>query len=147
MEAKERQRKPWLGNRGLQQIGRQRKGTDGKAAQDMTRERRARRVEVAHEQIEQIAPFCFFWFGDQVYTHLVDLGALLGMTGCFSHCNGTLGAFSQTVTSNGSSSMAISVPNNPALLRFELSVQVTSASVQTNTGWSASNGLIGRVGN
>lgn len=103
--------------------------------------------DLSASQIEQIAPFCFFWFGDQVYTHLVNLGALLGMTGCFSHCNGTLGAFSQTVTSNGSSSMAISVPNNPALLRFELSVQVTSASVQTNTGWSASNGLIGRIGN
>ncbi len=97
--------------------------------------------------VEQIAPFCFFWFGDQVHAPAVDLEALLGMTGCFSYCNGTLGAFSRTVTSTGSSSMAVSVPNNPALLRFELSVQVTSASVHTNTGWSASNGLIGVVGN
>ena len=87
--------------------------------------------------------FAVFVFGDTTFDPGVPLDAL-GAPGCSGYTTGNLGAFFAT-SINGTSTLPIIVPNNPALVGFELTAQSTCASSNA-LGFSTSNGLRGTVG-
>lgn len=95
--------------------------------------------------IEAVSPVCFFWFGDVLLTPGVDLG-VAGAPGCFAYTNGNLGNYSAPVAA-GSSTYTITVPNNPALLAFSLTGQVSAVSNTTPANFTTSNGVTGVIGN
>ncbi|MEC7725062.1 MAG: VCBS repeat-containing protein, partial [Planctomycetota bacterium] len=87
--------------------------------------------------------FAVFVFGDTAFDPGVPLDAL-GAPGCSGYTTGNLGAFVQLAT-NGTSAMSLPVPNNPALVGFELIAQSTCASSNA-LGFSTSNGLRATAG-
>ncbi|MEC8252999.1 MAG: VCBS repeat-containing protein [Planctomycetota bacterium] len=87
--------------------------------------------------------FAVFVFGDTAFDPGVPLDAL-GAPGCSGYTTGNLGAFVQLAT-NGTSAMSLPVPNNPALVGFELTAQSTCASSNA-LGFSTSNGLRATAG-
>ncbi len=95
--------------------------------------------------VDPASPFCLFWFGEIAVNPGVDLG-FIGAAGCFAYTNANLGAFLAPVTS-GSGTFTVSVPNNPALLAYALTVQASAASNSTAVGFVTSNGLTGVIGN
>ena len=95
--------------------------------------------------VDPSSPLCLFWFGEIAVNPGVDLG-FIGAVGCFAYTNANLGAFLAPVIS-GSGTFTVSVPNNPALLAYELTVQASAASNSTTVGFVTSNGLTGVIGN
>ena len=82
-----------------------------------------------------------FFFGDTALNIPLDL---LGGPGCTSYTNANLGA-EVLAAINGTSTMSLPVPNNPALVGFELTAQSTCASSNA-LGFSTSNGLRATAG-
>ena len=82
-----------------------------------------------------------FFFGDTAWNLPLDV---LGAPGCTSYTNGNFGAFVQ-LASNGTSTMSLAVPNNPALVGFELTAQSTCAGSNA-LGFLTSNGLRATAG-
>jgi hypothetical protein len=88
------------------------------------------------------ATFCTFWFSAAALTTPVELTAI-GASGCFAYIDGGLGAFA-SLASGGTSSYAVTVPANAALLGYSLAAQATTYD---GTTFAASNGLAAVVGN
>ena len=86
-------------------------------------------------------PLAVFFFGDTALNIPLDL---LGGPGCTSYTNANLGAFVQ-LAFNETSIMSLAVPNNPALVGFQLTAQSTCAS-SSALGFATSNGLRVTVG-
>ncbi|MEC8252998.1 MAG: FG-GAP-like repeat-containing protein [Planctomycetota bacterium] len=82
-----------------------------------------------------------FFFGDTALNTPLDL---LGGPGCTSYTNANLGAFVEPATF-GTSDIWLAVPNNPALVGFEVTAQSTCASSNA-LGFSTSNGLRATAG-
>ena len=87
---------------------------------------------------------CLFWFGETAVNPGIDLG-FAGAAGCFAYTNANLGAFLAPAIS-GAGTFTISVPNNPALLAYELTVQASAGTNSTAVGFVTSNGLTGVIG-
>ena len=88
-----------------------------------------------------VGPLAVFFFGDTALNIPLDL---LGGPGCTSYTNANLGAYVELAT-NGTSGMSLAVPNNPALVGFQLTAQSTCAS-SSALGFSTSNGLRATAG-
>jgi len=102
---------------------------------------------LAASSIESIAPLCLFWFGDGSVPVSVDLGPIIGATGCFLHTNAVLGAQVAAVTPAGTSTFSLLIPANPALLATDLSVQASARASHPTSNWGTANGIRAVVGN
>jgi hypothetical protein len=101
--------------------------------------------QLTASSVDPASPLCLFWFGETAVNPGVDL-SFIGAVGCFAYTNANLGAFFAPVTS-GVSTFAVSVPNDPVLLAYALTVQASASSNSTAVGLVTSNGLTGVIGN
>ena len=92
------------------------------------------------------SPIALAAFGDQVVNPGLDL-TFLGMPGCFGYTNLSLGLFTSGPVASGSSTFALAIPNNPALLGTTLAAQGVAFSAATPAGLAASNGVEIEIGN
>lgn len=92
------------------------------------------------------SPVALFAFGSAQSEPGISLDGL-GMVGCSAYHNLDLGVFGGGAVVSGTSSVALPVPNNPALIGGSTAVQSLAFSNATALGLASGNGLLLTFGN
>lgn len=85
-----------------------------------------------------VSPIAFVAFGSAT-PFPIDLGVLLGMTGCFAYQDLSIGLFGSGPVAGGASSFPLGIANNPALVGALLSAQGVSLTLANPFGFATSN--------